>query len=135
MRAMRALPTLQDPNRFGPWACGIAVRACLDWLKNKSRTQVTGMDLRFVAADQDRSAGERQERLHRLRDEVERLPEDYREAMLLFYHGEMCYRDMADLLGVSTATVNARLTKARMILRERLGTSRTDPWTAKSRSG
>jgi len=33
LRGLRALPTLSDPEKFGPWLCGIAVRCCLDWLK------------------------------------------------------------------------------------------------------
>src|SRR5262245_33038184 len=40
LRAYRALRTLVEPDKFGPWLCGIAVRTCLDWLKSKDRTQV-----------------------------------------------------------------------------------------------
>ncbi len=57
--------------------------------------------------------------------EVEALPENQREALMLFYYGEMTYQEMAELLGVSTATINARLTEARAILRKRLATSQT----------
>src|SRR5580704_13441309 len=41
LRGLRALPTLSDPDKFGPWLCGIAVRCCLDWLKASTRTEVT----------------------------------------------------------------------------------------------
>ena len=37
-------------------------------------------------------------------------------------HGQ--FGDMAELLGVSSATINARLSEARELLRERLGSSR-----------
>ena len=63
---------------------------------------------------------ERQEDLGRLMFEVEKLPQEYREVLMLFYYQELKYRDIAGLLDVSTATVNARLTKARAMLRERL---------------
>jgi RNA polymerase sigma-70 factor (ECF subfamily) len=51
---------------------------------------------------------------------VAALPEAYREAILLYYYDDVTYQEMAAILGVSTATVNARLTKARAMLRERL---------------
>ena len=38
-----------------------------------------------------------------------------------YYYHDYTYQDLADLLGVSAATVNARLTKARALLRQRLG--------------
>ena len=40
LRGLRNLRTLQSPERFGSWLCGIAVRVCLDWRKAKQTTQV-----------------------------------------------------------------------------------------------
>ena len=56
----------------------------------------------------------------RLLAEVETLPESYREVILMYYYDDVTYYDVAAALGVSSATVNARLTKARAMLRERL---------------
>jgi DNA-directed RNA polymerase specialized sigma24 family protein len=39
---------------------------------------------------------------------------------MLYYYQDVTYREAAEMLGVSSATVNARLTKARSLLRERL---------------
>src|SRR5687768_4695585 len=41
LRGMRALSTLAEPDKFGPWICGIASRTCLDWLKRSERTEVS----------------------------------------------------------------------------------------------
>src|SRR5437868_4777730 len=41
LRGLRALKTLADPSKFGPWISGIAVRACLDWLKSGHRGDVS----------------------------------------------------------------------------------------------
>ena len=130
LRGLRALPTLAEPERFGPWVVGIAVRTCLDWLKSPKRGEVSfdaisaaaGTD---VASDESEraAAGERQERSERLTREVERLPEPLREVLMLYYYqsdGGCTYRELAELLGVSAATVNARLTKARQMLRRRM---------------
>src|SRR3954453_6750100 len=41
LRGLRALPTLQDPAKFGHWLCGIAHRTCLDYLKSPRRADVS----------------------------------------------------------------------------------------------
>lgn len=126
LRGFRALNSLAEPEKFGPWLCGIATRASLDWLKAKERTQVV-----FSALGPDRNPSEYlQERnpvdvehaddLRQLMTEVEALPEEYRQVVMLYYYQDVTYRDVAQFLGVSTATVNARLTRARTLLRERL---------------
>ena len=55
-----------------------------------------------------------------LPEQVAALPEEYREVIRLYYHENLTYRDLAQMLGVSSATINARLTKARGLLRQRL---------------
>src|SRR5436189_6049652 len=41
LRGLRALATLEDPAKFGPWLCGIASRVCLDWLKSSQAKQIS----------------------------------------------------------------------------------------------
>ncbi|HVW39284.1 MAG TPA: RNA polymerase sigma factor [Pirellulales bacterium] len=134
LRGYRALGTLDDPEKFGPWLRGIALRVCLDWLKSKQNHQFAFSDLgdgwscdhgpldsegeRRGAAE--RGAAERGERLERLLDEVEALPDEYREVVMLYYYDDVTYQELAETLGVSAATINARLTKARAMLRERM---------------
>jgi len=127
LRGFRDLGTLKAAEKFGAWLRGIADRACLDWLKSKQRTQVPftqlGNDPQPILADGVGAALEQADEVQKLMAEVESLPDSQREAVMLFYYGEMTYQQMADLLGVSTATINARLTEARAILRQRLGQS------------
>ena len=127
LRGLRGLSTLADPDRFGAWLIGIAVRTCLDWLKSAQRTEVS-LDAIAVGADlpgsqarrqaDERDASDRRERLEQLMREVERLPQQYREVLMLYYYQDCTYRELADALGVSPATINARLTKARAMLAE-----------------
>jgi RNA polymerase sigma factor (sigma-70 family) len=128
LRGFRALHTLSDPDRFGSWLSGIAVRACLDHRKARKNAQVPfsalGADRnpeRFLCRDDgELTALEREEERQLLLAEVEALPEDYRQVVLLYYYNDVTYRDLAELLGVSSATINARLTRARALLRARL---------------
>jgi RNA polymerase sigma-70 factor (ECF subfamily) len=119
LRALRGLRTLADPEKFGPWICGIARRTCLDWLKDARRTEVSYdalPDPPHPPAAEEKDAEESERLMH----EVARLPEAYRETLMLYYSEDCTYEEVAALLGVSAATVNVRLTKARKLLRERL---------------
>jgi RNA polymerase sigma-70 factor (ECF subfamily) len=140
LRGFRALGSLTDPGRFGAWLCGIAVRTCLDWLKAKQNAQVP---FSALAPDQNpddylqdphpgESAVEREDERRRLLAEVEALPEDCRQVVMLYYYEDVTYRELADLLGVSPATVNARLTRARALLRARLAGG--ESWIASKHS-
>jgi RNA polymerase sigma-70 factor, ECF subfamily len=147
LRGLRSLGSLESPEKFGSWLCGIAVRVCLDWRKAKQSTQVPFTVLQHqglerdglrhdggcaapfdVAVADDERAGaaqvDRSDELGRLMHEVRKLPEKHREALLLYYYQAATYQDLADLLEVSTATVNARLTEARAMLRRRLSGTR-----------
>ena len=121
LRGLRGLSTLADPDKFGPWLVGIAVRTCLDWLKSPRRGEVSldGIPDSVAAGP---SGDDRREQAERLMAEVERLPQPYREVLMLYYgQDHSCtYQDLAELLGVSAATIHARLTKARQMLRSRL---------------
>jgi RNA polymerase sigma-70 factor (ECF subfamily) len=128
LRAFRGLASLAEPAKFGAWLKGIAVRTCLDWLKARQTSQVPFTALgpnckaEDLAAEQGscEEALDRREAHQRLLVEVQLLPEEYRETLLLYYYQDVTYRELAEQLGVSPATVNARLTKARALLRERL---------------
>jgi RNA polymerase sigma-70 factor (ECF subfamily) len=131
LRAFRALKTLTEPEKFGSWLCGIAVRACLDWLKDRERSQVS-----FGALGPDHDPSEflpgrpsngsdpleEDERRRRILDEVQSLPEIYREAVVMFYFENRSYAQMMQSLAIGPQAINARLSKARGMLRERLKT-------------
>jgi RNA polymerase sigma-70 factor (ECF subfamily) len=128
LRGLRALGTLEEPAKFGPWLCGIASRVCLDWLKSPAARRVSleamsdGRGDLWVASASlaPDEAVARADDERRLLAEVATLPERYREVILMYYYDDVTYHDVAAALGVSEATVNARLTRARALLRERL---------------
>jgi len=129
LRGYRALGTLSQPERFGAWLHGIALRACLDWLKARERSTVAfsalgpGCDPDGFPHPRDGSgdpALDRDDERRRLLAEVEALPQEYRTVIMLYYYQNVTYRELAETLGVSTATINARLTRARALLRARL---------------
>lgn len=126
LRALRGLASLTEPEKFGSWLHGIAVHTCLDWLKARDRTGVSleeidpGRRDASVAEERQQLAPEENERRDRLLAALEGLPEIYRETIVLFYYEKQSYEQIGQLLGVGSAAVNARLTKARAMLREKL---------------
>jgi RNA polymerase sigma-70 factor (ECF subfamily) len=140
LRGYRALATLSDPAKVGTWLMGIAHRAALDWLKAKERRTVHFSGLgpdrpveALLSRDDSESAADADER-RRLMSEVEALPDPLRQAVMLYYYDDLTYRELGELLGVSAATINARLTKARSMLRERLSPARAAAFSADGRS-
>lgn len=137
VRGWSSLAALEDPDRIGSWLHGIALRASIDYLRSRARRQIP---FSVLAGDQDTddalSGGgasavsaeahdplEGIEERDRLLAHVEALPEELRTVLMLYYYDDVTYADLALVLGVSPATVNARLTRARALLRRRLAAS------------
>lgn len=126
LRALRSLAQLKVPDRFGAWLRGIVKRVCCDWIDARRRSMVVlssihssdGKMFEVVASD-DESA-HREEQLSDLHSAMNELPEECREALHLYYTCNMTYQELGELLEVSAATINARLTRARTLLRASL---------------
>ena len=124
MRGYRAIETLKEPERVGSWLYGIASRACLDWLKAKERSQVSLGETEASVPDTRTAGDPEDERREKILSEVCALPEIYRETVMCFYYKKQNYREMSELLGITPAAINARLSKARSLLRDRLASAR-----------
>lgn len=127
LRGFAGLSTLKNADRFGMWLRGIAHRVCLDWIKSRRR-RVGSLDGehdgRLEVADEREPSPdapiEQAEEIAELMRTVESLPETYREVLMIYYYDDVTYEELGRMLGVSAATINARLTKARKLLRGRL---------------
>lgn len=130
LRGYRSLSTLEAPGKFGAWLRGIAMRVCLDWIKSKQTSQIPFSQFGDGYHDplsNDFPGDEvlaRREECERLCEELEQLPLQLREVLLLYYYDDMTYEEIGTVLEVSRATVNTRLAKARELLRIRLGSLR-----------
>src|ERR1700677_4077078 len=89
LRGFRALCSLTDHTKVGTWLMGIAHRACLDWLKAKERGTVPfsalnpDQSLDHLLSERESNAMLDDER-RKIMAEVEDLPEDYRQAVMLY---------------------------------------------------
>jgi RNA polymerase sigma-70 factor (ECF subfamily) len=126
LRAIRNLPQLKTPDYFGAWLRGIVKRVCYDWMDNKRRTMIpfsamskAEFDVRELIQEQT-DEEDRQEASDELNEALSQLPDECREVVHLYYSSKFTYQELAEMLEVSAATINARLTRARTMLRERL---------------
>lgn len=56
-----------------------------------------------------------------LKEALQNLAEDYREVLIMNVIGEMPYKDIAKALGIPVGTVMSRLSRAKSLLRARVG--------------
>jgi RNA polymerase sigma factor (sigma-70 family) len=117
---VRKAPSLRGPELLGPFLYGVAYRTAL---------KVRGRRARLASRETalpEQPAGERPEQVWTdlrpvIDEEVNRLPEKYRQPVLLCYLQGMSSEEAARHLGCAKGTVFSRLSRARDLLRRRLG--------------
>lgn len=136
VKAWRRLSELSDPGKFGPWLVGIVRNAAIDQRRAAGREAAVGRrsaaaeDSRVVP-DPRREAGRREE-FAALAAAITELDDVSREVVVLRYYQGLSGRGISELLGLSTAAVEMRLSRARQELRRKLepasaGRSRGEP--------
>ena len=117
LRAFRGLVSWRRDAAFSTWLFALATNLYRTELR---RIPVNIRPLGDVRSLADSSAAEDEDRDRMVRDAVYKLPEKYREAMILFYFHEMNVEQAARTLGLPEGTVKARLSRGRDILRGKL---------------
>ena len=122
IRAMIDLPSLAEPTAYGAWVRGIANHVCSDWHRRQRRRPQSDLTNEAASAESDPAEqAEIADERTMLQNQMQELPEDLREVLLLFYYEDYSYDEMAAWLGVARATVSERLARARYLLRLRMG--------------
>ena len=105
LKAWQQLDRLKNTASFLPWLRQITRNLARDWLRAQHGRPMSGevAEIAIVAADI-----------------ISSLPEDSREALLLFYREGQSSQQVAELLGLSDAAVRKRLSRARALVREEL---------------
>ena len=126
LSAWHHLPRLKNSSSFLPWLRQITRNLAYDHLRSRRNRMLDGeaADLAIQhAADPDGCPLERNldaEREAVAADLISELPEESREALLLYYREGQSSRQVATLLGLSDAAVRKRLSRARQSVREDL---------------
>jgi RNA polymerase sigma-70 factor (ECF subfamily) len=119
VRAWRDLPTLRDPDRFGPWLNRLLVRACIDEKRRLRRhrvdVEVVGIELPAVA-DPSSMVADRDQLEHGFR----RLTPEQRAVIVMHYYLDLPLPILAASLGIPIGTAKSRLHRAKGLMRAAL---------------
>ena len=127
LRAFKALPHLEELERFGAWLLAITRNLALRQRQNEARHRERCSALDQLLLEQCVSLEpsppeivERDEEEDTLRKAVAELPEVHRVIVDLHYWGEMPLPRIADTLSLPLSTVKWRLRRAQALLRQQL---------------
>jgi RNA polymerase sigma-70 factor (ECF subfamily) len=128
LKAYRALDSFQFDSGFYTWLYRIAVNAAVDTRKKLKRRRALSLDddereLRAgLSSDGPLPDAEPEmDEVHaELRRAIARLPEKFRTILVLREFDGLSYEDLARVLRISKGTVESRLFRARMKLRQKM---------------
>lgn len=123
--AYRSLRRLRSAGKFAAWLAGITRRKSVSWVRARSRSREQQVELPAErasphGADPPEELGKAELR-DRVLAAVRGLPPGYREVVVLRCLEGMGHKEISTILGISTAAVDKRLTRAKAMLREVLG--------------
>lgn len=115
-----------EQGRFESWLFRVAMNRIRDHVRRLKRSPITpGQDAALEQAAARRSEGSEEQELESLRRAIAQLPEQDREIIELRHHGEMSFKQIADVLDEPLGTLLARHHRALKKLREML--EKTEP--------
>ncbi len=109
-----------------PWLYSIATHQAVDALRKVGRHPTVSLDQRLSGGDGESESGglidllisdepgplaelQGEERREWVRESVARLPETLRQTLILAYHQDLKYREIAEILKIPVGTVKSRL--------------------------
>jgi RNA polymerase sigma-70 factor (ECF subfamily) len=127
VRVVQNVGTFKEEARFTTWAYTIARNLCIDHLRKRVHRRHPSLDAPAEGQSQDGGDGPtlgekvaasgagadrqvigKQLQAH-ITAAVEKLPEDQREVFLMRQVGELAFKEIADIVGVSENTVKSRM--------------------------
>lgn len=97
------------------WFVRVTINACTDWLRSLARRRCLPLE---TALEESQAADDASQEVL---ETVLQLPEKYRRVIYLFYFEGYSAIEIAGILGKKENTVYTWLSRAREILREKLG--------------
>jgi RNA polymerase sigma factor (sigma-70 family) len=117
--AWRQLGELKDASSFKPWLCSITRNLAHNAMRHDRKLKFDNAAGDTAdATDSPAELAARNEEQSLVWAALSRLPENYREPLVLFYRQDQSIADVARSLDVSTDVAKQRLSRGRKLLRE-----------------
>ncbi len=123
----KKLHTYQGESKLSTWLYRIATNKSIDWHRKKKRraifslfdnnNQVSNIESNIPPPQEMYILSEEQ---REIQSAVTRLDEKYRLVIIMYYYQSMTYQDIAEILHISTRTVETRLYRAKKILKRHI---------------
>ena len=126
VKGWKNLSQLKDLSKFRAWLCAITRHLIYDSYrrqKNDITSKAVPMDSIQDHPSEDIGPVEAaisKERETIVNEALSKIPETYREPLVLYYREDRSYRQVADQLGFSEHTARERISQARNLLREKV---------------
>ena len=120
IRAGRGLARFDESRPLYPWLHQITKNLCFDFLKRRSRTDMTLQDPVPSPLGGPEEEAVRAGEVEALRAALKNLSADHRRIIELKHFDECSYQEIAEVLGIPIGTVMSRLYAARQKLRANL---------------
>jgi len=114
IKAWRQLPTLKDDRYFKTWLIRILINQCNEILRKQKR--IVLMDENPCASEEFADSSDR----IALKDAINRLDNELRTVIILYYFEDLSYSEIAYVLGTPEGTVKSRLSRAKNKLNKAL---------------
>ena len=123
LSAYQNMQSFDASQRFSPWIYRIAHNAFVNGLRKKSRNPLVFIDFDTLVSHpvyEDPADAERDQREMKVMIDkgLEKIPDKYREVLILFYLEEVPYKEIAEILQVPQNTVGVRLRRGKEALKK-----------------
>ena len=126
INAWKNLSQLKDLARFRPWLCTIARNNIRNFLNKNQRDIIAKTkameNMNDTAADEagPLESAIKKEHEELVSDSIRRIPEQYREPLVLYYRRQQSVKQVALSLDLSREVVKQRLQRGRKMIKEQL---------------
>ncbi len=125
VRAYVRLDSYDPAYKLASWILSIASHHCIDCLRKSNGRQVSLEQIdgaRWIPDPRLRPEERtmRAEQRHEVREQLQRLPEQYRLVVILRYWHDMSYVEIARVTGSTESAVKSRLHRARLMMADLL---------------
>jgi RNA polymerase sigma-70 factor (ECF subfamily) len=121
IRMARELPSLRSPEAVKGWAYRIATNVAIDFLRKSGKIQFVEFEDESRSAEVDTEEELVVDEMNEcIRGVIDRLPPDYRAAIVLSNLQGMSVAETADIMGTSVTAAKVRIHRAKAKLREAL---------------
>jgi RNA polymerase sigma factor (sigma-70 family) len=122
--AWNSRANLRDTKRLGAWLCGIARNLARQWKRTRSRRKEVSSE-KFGSEFDSYSTNPADDFVSKEEESIvwsalEKIPENYREVLVLYYRHDQSIGEVAKSLGISNDAARQRLSRGRQILRSRV---------------